>query len=106
MFAEAYALCARFGVRRPAARKLGFTGSVYGYRPSKRQHRVVCRLILRVGTPSRGGPVGGPPPGAPPVTEQVAPPAGNAPAPGGQMQPQPAPQPLLPGLPPLPLPLG
>ena len=106
MFAEAYALCARFGVRRPAARKLGFTGSVYGYRPSRRQHRVVCRLILRVGTPFRGGPVGGPPPGAPPVTEQVAPPTGNAPAPGGQTQPQPAPQPLLPGLPPLPLPLG
>ena len=105
MFAEAYALCARFGVRRPAARKLGYTGSVYGYRPSGRQHRVVCRLILRVGIPSRGGPVGGPAPGAPPVTEQVAPP-GNAPAPGGQTEPQPAPQPLLPGLPPLPLPLG
>jgi len=108
MFAEAYALCARFGVARPAAKKLGYTGSVYGYRPSRRQHRVVCRLILRVGTPSRGGPVSGPPPaappGAPPVTEQVAPPTGTAPAPGEQTKPQP--KPLLPGLPPLPLPLG
>jgi len=111
VFAEAYALCARFGVRRPAAARLGYTGSVYRYRPSRRQHRSVCRLIVRVGTPRRRGraaPDPGPPPGAPPVTEQAAPPTATAPAPGDapKPQPEPQPQPVLPGLPPLPLPLG
>ncbi len=107
LFAEAYALCARFGVRRPSAARLGYTGSVYGYRPSRRRHRSVCRLIVRVGTP-RGGrpaPQSGPPPGAPPVVEQVAPPTSTAPAPGDPPNSQPQQEPVLPGLPPLPLPL-
>lgn len=104
LFAEAYALCARFGARRPASSKLGYTGSVYGYRPSRRQHRTICRMIIRVGTPTRRGrpaPPPAPAPGAPPVAEQVAPPTATAPAPGDT----PKPQPLLPGLPPLPLPV-
>lgn len=111
LFAEAYALCARFGAQRPSAARLGYTGSVYGYRPSRRQHRSVCSLIVRVGTPPRRrrpAPDPGPPPGAPPVAEQVAPPTATAPAPGDppKPQPQPQPQPLLPGLPPLLPPLG
>lgn len=108
LFAEAYALCARFGSRRPSAARLGYTGSIYGYRPTRRQHRVVCRLIVRAGTPPRRGrprPAPSPPPGAPPVTEQVAPPAAPTPAPQNQPPQRPQPQPLLPGLPPLPLPL-
>lgn len=105
LFAEAYALCARFGMRRPAAARLGYTGSVYGYRPSRRRHSAVCRLIVSAGTRSRGGqPAPSPAPGAPPVTELVAPPTNREPAPGDPPKPQP--QPLVPGLPALPLPVG
>lgn len=105
LFAEGYALCSRFGVHRPSVSRLGYTKSVYGYRPSRRQHRAVCRLIERVGTAGRRTPVARPPAGAPPVAEQVAPPTATAPAPGDKPQPEPQPNPLLPGLP-LPLPLN
>jgi hypothetical protein len=101
LFAEAYALCSRFGIRRPAAGKLGWTRSVYNYRPSRRQHRAVCRLILHAGAPrrQRAKPRPQPPANAPPVIEQKPPqPQSNPPKTGGG---------LLPGLPvPLPLPAG
>lgn len=51
LFAEGYALCSRFGARRPPASKLGFTKSIYGYRPTRAQHRAVCTLIRRAGKP-------------------------------------------------------
>ena len=43
-FAEAYSLCARFGLRRHAR----FSSS-YGYGPSARHHRASCRVIQRAG---------------------------------------------------------
>jgi hypothetical protein len=104
LFAEAYALCARFGVKRPPASKLGWTRSVYGYRPTRRQHRAVCTLILHAGAPrrQRSNPTPQPPAGAPQVIEQKPPqPAGRPPGGGGG---------VLPGLPvplpPLPTTLG
>ncbi len=39
-FAEAYGLCARFQVIRRTRRI-----AIYGYAPTPRQHRRVCRLI-------------------------------------------------------------
>lgn len=84
LFAEGYALCSRFGVRRPAADKLDFTRSVYGYRPTSRQHRSVCRLILRAGAPKRqkARPKPQRPADTPPVIEQKPPepPAGEQPS--------------------------
>lgn len=91
LFAEAYALCARFGTRRPATSRLGWTRSVYGYRPTRAQHRSVCRIIARAG--ARSAPRPQPPANAPPVIEQ------KPPQPPSQ-QPPPQ-QPLVPGLPPL-----
>ena len=101
LFAEAYALCARFGPRRPAASRLGYTRSTYGYRPSRRRHRAACLMITRVGRRARRR-APAPAPGAPPVAEQVPPP--DTAAPGAPPEPQP--RPLLPGLPVLPLPVG
>ena len=71
LFAEAYALCSRFGAKRPPAGKLGWTHSVYGYRPSPEQHRTVCGMIVRAG--ARAAPRSQPPAGAPPVVEQKPP---------------------------------
>jgi hypothetical protein len=98
LFAEGYALCSRFGIRRPAADKLNFTKSVYGYRPTRRQHRSICKLILRAGAVKRHGhrPRPQPPADAPPVTEQKPPQRPSE-------QPGSAPAPLLP-IPGLPLP--
>ncbi len=74
-FAEAYSWCARY------ARIVSITRySSYRYRPTPKQHRRVCRLILRVagdGAPSKK------PPDAPVVTRPHAPPAAPPPpAPG------------------------
>jgi hypothetical protein len=98
LFAEAYALCSRFGMKRPAASKLGWTRSVYGYRPTRKQHHAVCLLIVRAGAPKRRGAKPQPPPNAPPVFEQ------KPPQPPSK---QPGNPPLLPGvpLPPLPVPV-
>ena len=98
LFAEAYALCSRFGVKRPPASKLGWTKSVYGYRPTRRQHRVACSLVLRAGAKERqqAKPKPQPAAGAPAVIEQKPPqPQSQQPSGGG----------VVPGLPvPLPLP--
>lgn len=75
LFAEGYALCSRFGPRRPAASKLDFTRSVYGYRPTRREHRSVCALIQRAGAPKRHGKRPKPqrPADTPPLIEQQPP---------------------------------
>lgn len=46
-FAQGYALCALAGPRDPD--NVPEWDFVYGYEPSRRQHRAVCRLIARVG---------------------------------------------------------
>jgi hypothetical protein len=73
-FAEAYSWCARY------ARIVSITRySSYRYRPSSKQHKRVCRLIVRVArdrAPSKK------PPDAPPVTRPYAPPAPPSTAPG------------------------
>lgn len=92
LFAEAYADCARFGLRRPTMKRLGWTVSEYRYRPSRSQYRTICKVIQRAGAPKRrrtSQPQ--PPPNAPPVFVEPKP------------QPQPQPQNPSP-LPPLPLP--
>lgn len=91
LFAEAYALCSRFGMKRPAASKLGWTRSVYDYRPTRKQHSAVCGLIMRAGAKRRqqANPKPQPPADAPPVIEQKPP----------QQPPQSQPPPLIPPLP-------
>jgi hypothetical protein len=102
LFAEAYALCSRFGVKRPPVSKLGWTRSVYGYRPTRSQHRAACRLILAAGATKRqqAKPKPQPPAGAPPVVEQRPPqPPSQQPGPaGGALPPLPVPLPLPPTL--------
>jgi hypothetical protein len=103
MFAEAYALCSRFGLKRPAQSRLGWTHSVYGYRPTRRQHRAVCELIERAGSKQRQRrrPKPQPPANPPPVIEQKPP----GPAPNREPPPSSDPFPTLPEVPPLPSPL-
>jgi hypothetical protein len=98
LFAEGYALCSRFGVKRPAANELGWTGSVYGYRPSRTQHRMVCEIIAAAGAKKRqrGRPKPQPAPDTPPVVEQKPPQPANG-QPGGPT--------LIPGVPGGPVPL-
>jgi hypothetical protein len=99
LFAEAYALCSRFGVKRPPASKLDWTHSLYRYRPSRAQHKANCTIIERAGAPKRqrAKPKPQPPANPPPVFEEEEPPPPSKPnQPGGV---------LPPGLPsPLPLP--
>jgi hypothetical protein len=71
LFAEAYALCARFGGRRVAASQLLWTHSLYGYRPSRRQHRLACRLIEHAATHRKRRQR--PPAHPPPLIEQQPP---------------------------------
>ena len=93
LFAEAYALCSRFGMKRPAANELGWTGSVYRYRPSRRQHRAACRIIAAAGAKRRRR--AQPAPDTPPVIKQPSPPAIEQP--GGPTVPElPAPSYPLP----------
>ena len=102
LFAEAYALCGRFGMRRPPTSELGWTRSVYGYRPSRTQHRTVCGLVARAGTERRrrANPRPQPPPNAPRVIEQ------KPPQPAREQPPQEeSPAYVLPQPPLLPLPL-
>ena len=106
LFAEAYAICARFGARRPANKRLGWTHSVYGYRPTRGQHSAVCRLIRAAGgeTRQRTNPKPQPPPNAPKRIERQPPrpppskeePPSSGPVPG--LPPLPDPFPRLPGL--------
>jgi hypothetical protein len=93
LFAEAYALCSRFGMKRPSAKKLDWTRSLYHYRPSRAQHKANCTIIKRAGAPERqkAKPKPQPPANPPPVIEEERPP-----------QQQPSKQPggvLPPGLP-------
>jgi hypothetical protein len=102
LFAEAYALCARFGRERPPARRLGWTRSIYGYRPSRKQHRAVCDLVLRAGAKQRQRrrPKPQPPANPPPVFEQQPPqPPPKEEPPNSDPFPD---LPGVPGLPPLP----
>jgi hypothetical protein len=99
LFAEAYALCSRFGVKRPPASRLDWTHSTYHYRPSKAQHTANCTIIKSAGAPKRqkAKPKPQPPPNPPPVFEENPPPPSKPTQPGGGVIP--------PGLPsPLPLP--
>jgi hypothetical protein len=100
MFAEAYALCARFGPKRPAANLLGWTHSVYGYQPTRRQHAAVCKLVRKAGGERRRqrSPRPQPPPNAPDRIERQPP----QPPPPREEQPSPDPVPGLPGIPGLP----
>jgi hypothetical protein len=104
-FAEAYALCARFGTRRPAASKLGWSHSAYAYQPTRGQHRAACELIQRAGAKrrQRRNPKPQPPANAPPIIEQRPP----EPPPKREPPPKSDPFPDLPGVPgspPLPVP--
>jgi hypothetical protein len=63
-FADGYSLCA-------LGHRLRFA-TPYGYRPTRRQHRAVCKLIARAAAP-RGAPPK-PPRNPPPVAEPPAPP--------------------------------
>jgi hypothetical protein len=97
LFAEAYALCSRFGLKRPPASKLGWTRSLYGYRPTRSQHRAACSLILNAGADKRqrAKPKPQPPAGAPPVIEQKSPqPPSRQPGGGGGIPGLPVPLPL------------
>lgn len=105
LFAEAYALCARFGVRRPPARRLGWTHSVYGFKPSRKQHAAVCKLVSDAGGErrQRQNPKPQPPPNAPPRIERQPPqppppkePPSSGPIPGLPGLPDPFPQ--IPGV--------
>jgi hypothetical protein len=60
LFADGYGICALHGERWSA--KLS---TAYHYRPTRAQHRAVCRLIRRAGAP--GGLPPSPPPGSPNV---------------------------------------
>jgi hypothetical protein len=73
LFAEGYADCARFGRLRSARRS-----SVYGYAPTRAQHRAVCRLIERAAAPGGRRPR---PPRKPPrvIGPEHPPPAPAAP---------------------------
>jgi hypothetical protein len=53
LFADAYASCARFGRWHSGGSLANPTRSVYGYRPTLRQHRAVCALIARAAGPRR-----------------------------------------------------
>jgi hypothetical protein len=71
LFAESYALCARFGLRKLTPSRLRWTGSVYGYHPSREQHKAACRIVLAAGGEARQrrGPEPHPPSNAPRVIE-------------------------------------
>ncbi|MDP9295033.1 MAG: hypothetical protein M3O90_11525 [Actinomycetota bacterium] len=105
-FAEAYSFCARY--RRIVSIAQFAT---YDYRPSRRQHESVCKLIrdaARDRAPSK------PPADTPPVTrsDPVPPPQSpsspgtvpNGPAPSPTPQPKPTPTPTPAPVPILPLP--
>lgn len=70
-FADGYSLCA-LGHRLSRA-------TIYGYRPSRRQQRAVCRLIVRAAAPRGRAPQ--PPRNAPAVVEPPEPPQEPAPPP-------------------------
>jgi hypothetical protein len=92
LFADAYARCARYGPNHSGGRFANPTRSVYGYRPTLRQHRAVCRLIARAATPKRRPQ---PPPRPPPV---FGPPPPSAPAPDQPSKPsKPPPEQESPG---------
>ena len=74
-FADGYSLCARHRTIRRRPRR-----TPYGYRPSPRTHRRVCRLIRRAAAP--GGRHPQPPNNPPPVFEPPAPPPPPPPPPG------------------------
>jgi len=108
-FAEAYSFCARYhrivSIGRYAS---------YHYRPSRRQHRSVCGLIVAA---ARDRVPAAPAPQAPPVTRAdpvppPQPPPSPGTVPGGRPRPTPtpspaaAPAPTLPPVPSLPLPLA
>ena len=97
LWAESYAMCSRFGLKRPPARKLGWTRSVYHYRPTRKQHRAVCELIVKAGGKKRqrSKPKPQPAPNAPPVLVEPEP-APQKPPPSSGPVPQ---LPTLPGLP-------
>jgi hypothetical protein len=90
-FAEAYSFCARYRRIVSIAR-----WSTYRYRPSRRQHARVCRLIVAAAG-DRAPSV--PPSGAPPVTRpdpappSQPPPPRTVPGSGGKPQPRPTPTP-------------
>jgi hypothetical protein len=82
LFAEGYGACARLGLkRRPRSH------SIYGYRPTLKQHRAVCKLIIRRGRPTKKRRKPQPAPKPPPVIAE--PPRPAPPAPGEQPKPPP-----------------
>ena len=97
LFAEAYAFCARFGMRKPSDKYRSWTHSLYGYWPSRKQWRANCTIIKRAGSQKRqkAKPKPQPPKNAPPVIEEKPPPK--------QQQKPSQTLPLPPGLP-IPLP--
>ena len=85
LFAEGYASCARFGSRRAARRH-----SVYGYRPSLRQHRATCRLLRQAVAPRGRRPQPPPKPPrviGPPPERPSEPPSGGGGRPPGSSPP-------------------
>ena len=96
LFAESYALCTRFGLKKPTKRRLHWTRSVYGYHPSHKQHKAICTMVREAGgeTRQKTNPKPQPPPNAPPVIERKPPPRepDRDPDKGGAI-------PVIPGLP-------
>jgi hypothetical protein len=90
-FAEAYSFCARYRRIVSISRY-----STYDYRPTRRQHARVCKLIIAAAD-DRRRPV--PPSQAPPVTRpdpappSQPPPPSTVPGSGGRPQPAPTPTP-------------
>lgn len=87
-FAEAYSFCARYDRIVSIARY-----STYEYRPTRRQHSKVCRLILTAAGDRKPS---APPPRVPVVTRADPQPPPQPPpssVPGGKPQPKPTPTP-------------
>jgi hypothetical protein len=100
LFAEAYAMCSRFGMKRASGKNVDWTRSLYRYRPTRKQHTANCTIIKRAGAPKRQKSKPKPqPPANPPAVIEEKPPQKPPP------QKKPDPMPIPPVLPtPLPLP--